>query len=195
MSLPQNQQKPWNPPASIEELDAKIEEMAAELNENERLELAVTLDRWAARLVASVKGHPDQAGPYAAPAPPALVLCYPVPPRPESTGIPRAKPRRSHGRKRRVRGVSINLSLDCVNELRAFARISGVAFDIFLRHIVQLSVERYRERFGVEHDGLSHLTTSQFDNLRDIYRSVNWASQIWFASGALGPASSKPQCN
>ena len=29
MSLPQNQQKPWNPPASLEELDAKIEEMAA----------------------------------------------------------------------------------------------------------------------------------------------------------------------
>ena len=195
MSLPQNQEKPWNPPAWIEELDAKIEEMAAELNEKERLGLSARLDRWAAQLVASVKDPAGQDSPCAAPAAPSLVLSYPVPPRPESTGIPRAKPRRSHGSKRRVRGVSVNLSLDCVNELRAFARISGVAFDIFLRHIVQLSVLRYRERFGVEYDGLSHLTTSQFDSLRDIYRSVNWASQIWFASGALGPASSKPQCN
>jgi hypothetical protein len=176
MSLPQNQQKPWNPPASLEELDAKIEEMAAELNENERLELAVTLDRWAARLVASVKGHPDQAGPYAAPAPPALVLCYPVPPRPESTGIPRAKPRISARKKPQFRGVFIRLSRDCADELRSYARVCGVAFDTFLRFMVTRTSIQYRGQFGTGYLGLSHLTTAQCDKLKATYGVVCRAS-------------------
>ena len=178
MSLPQNQEKPWNPPAWIEELDAKIEEMAAELNEKERLGLSARLDRWAAQLVASVKDPAGQDSPCAAPADPSLVLSYPVPPRPESTGIPRAKPRRSTGSKRRFRGVYLNLSRDCADQLRAYARCSGVAFDTFLRFMVTRTLNQYQGQFGTGYWGLSHLTTAQRDNLKAIYRAVCWSGHV-----------------